>query len=65
MKYNQKLNILVIIPVFLATRFILNGLSGNWSLIYLFKNSWIEIITMTIGFFFISFLVSKNKKENK
>lgn len=62
MKVNQRKSLFIILVVFLIVRFIFNGIQGNWSLIFLFKDTWISLLALFIGFYLATYLTNKKKK---
>lgn len=61
MKRNQIRNLVIILFVFLVIRFIFNGIQGNWSLIFLFKDTWIILLSLIVGFCLATYFFNKNK----
>lgn len=63
MNAKQKRNSAIFILSFLVTKFILNGIQGNWSIINLFKEEWASLLGMILSYFLIVYL--NNKRRNK
>jgi len=60
---NRQVKTLVVLLIgFIFVKFIINGISGKWSLIFLFEDNWVILLGLIIGFFITNYIMNKKKK---